>query len=45
MVRPNVHISDISDLFITVYDLALGDDGGNHGRNGYFFGENGEHTL
>jgi hypothetical protein len=43
--RPNVHIEDVAALFLNVLDLALGDDGGHHGRNGYFIAENGEHTL
>ncbi|KAL4068479.1 hypothetical protein V8B97DRAFT_2024745 [Scleroderma yunnanense] len=41
---PNVHIDDIADLFIVVYENALSGKAG-HGRDGYYFGENGEHRL
>ena len=43
--RPNVHIKDVAELFMVVYDLALAGNKGNHGRQGYFFAESGEHTL
>lgn len=33
------------DLFEVVHKLALSGEKGNHGREGYFFGESGEHTL
>ncbi|WOO86267.1 putative protein [Vanrija pseudolonga] len=40
---PNVHIDDTGDLFALVYTLAL--TGREHGADGYFFAESGEHTL
>jgi len=46
---PNVHIDDIADLFITVYDAATKHQPTSaqigHGREGFYFGENGEHRL
>ncbi|EGO24512.1 hypothetical protein SERLADRAFT_467949 [Serpula lacrymans var. lacrymans S7.9] len=46
---PNVHVDDISDLFIAVYDAATKNQptGGQvgHGLEGFYFGENGEHRL
>ena len=45
LLRPNVHIKDVAELFMVVYDLALAGNKGNHGRQGYFFAESGEHTL
>ncbi|KAH0835027.1 hypothetical protein J3R83DRAFT_10764 [Lanmaoa asiatica] len=41
---PNVHIDDVGDLYIVLYDAIL-DGRAGHGRNGLYFGENGEHTL
>ncbi|KAI6142651.1 hypothetical protein BKA82DRAFT_1003327 [Pisolithus tinctorius] len=43
-VWPNVHIDDIADLYIIVYENALSGKAG-HGREGFYFGENGEHKL
>jgi len=44
-IWPNVHIHDVADLFIIVFKLALKGNAGNHGHQGYFFGESGEYTL
>ncbi|KAF9240417.1 hypothetical protein BU15DRAFT_45759 [Melanogaster broomeanus] len=41
---PNVHIDDIADLYIVLYDATLEGKAG-HGREGLYFGENGEHVL
>ncbi|KAF9220841.1 NAD(P)-binding protein [Gyrodon lividus] len=41
---PNVHIDDIGDLYIVLYDAILEGKAG-HGREGLYFGENGEHLL
>ncbi|KIJ63834.1 hypothetical protein HYDPIDRAFT_40854 [Hydnomerulius pinastri MD-312] len=41
---PNVHIDDVGDLYIVVYDAILEGKAG-HGREGLYFGENGEHVL
>ncbi|KAG6327950.1 hypothetical protein ID866_11139 [Astraeus odoratus] len=43
-IWPNVHIDDIADLFIVVYESALSGKAA-HGREGFYFGENGEHRL
>lgn len=40
-----MHIKDVAELFMVVYDLALAGNKGNHGHQGYFFAESGEHTL
>lgn len=45
ILRPNVHVRDVAELFMVVYDLALAGNKGNHGHQGYFFAESGEHTL
>ncbi|GJE96185.1 NAD(P)-binding protein [Phanerochaete sordida] len=43
---PNVHIEDVSDLYIILYDAIVtkGTEGVDHGIRGYYFGENGEHA-
>jgi nucleoside-diphosphate-sugar epimerase len=41
---PNVHIDDLGDLYIVLYDAIL-DGRAGHGRDGLYFGENGEHVL
>ncbi|KAI5997249.1 hypothetical protein F5J12DRAFT_895891 [Pisolithus orientalis] len=43
-VWPNVHIDDIADLYIVVCENALSGKA-SHGREGFYFGENGEHKL
>ncbi len=35
----------VGDLYITIFDAALANRHIGHGREGYYFGENGEHTL
>ncbi|GLB40152.1 putative NAD-P-binding protein [Lyophyllum shimeji] len=42
---PNVSNSDVADLFHVVYDNARNNPGMGHGSEGFFFGENGEHSL
>ncbi|KAG2136811.1 hypothetical protein BD769DRAFT_385148 [Suillus cothurnatus] len=43
---PNIHINDIETLYITVFDAALKGPGeAGHGREGFYFGANGEHRL
>lgn len=43
---PNVHISDITSLYITIFDAAIRGTGeAGHGREGFYFGENGEHRV
>ncbi|KAF8841111.1 NAD(P)-binding protein [Paxillus ammoniavirescens] len=41
---PNVHIDDLADLYIVLYD-AIRDGRAGHGREGLYFGENGEHRM
>ncbi|CCM01662.1 uncharacterized protein FIBRA_03724 [Fibroporia radiculosa] len=43
---PNVHIDDVADLYIVIGDRLLnnGDEGIGHGWEGFYFGENGEHS-
>jgi len=46
-VWPAVSINEISDLFIVLYDAIVNDREGDkvgHGREGFYFGENGEFT-
>ncbi|KAG1898945.1 uncharacterized protein F5891DRAFT_1190131 [Suillus fuscotomentosus] len=43
---PNVHINDIASLYITIFDAAIRGPGeAGHGREGFYFGENGEHRV
>lgn len=43
---PNIHINDIATLYITVFDAAMkGPGGAGHGREGFYFGANGEHRV
>ncbi|TFK90670.1 NAD-P-binding protein [Polyporus arcularius HHB13444] len=42
---PDVHIDDTADLYITLFDAIVRDPSGvGHGWNGFYFGENGEHS-
>ncbi|KAH7927395.1 NAD(P)-binding protein [Leucogyrophana mollusca] len=45
----NVHVDDLAALFITVFEAATNPAAASelagHGREGFYFGENGEHTL
>jgi hypothetical protein len=44
----NVHLDDVADLYLTIFDLlsvASPPPDFAHGRAGFYFGENGEHTL
>ncbi|RPD59610.1 NAD-P-binding protein [Lentinus tigrinus ALCF2SS1-6] len=44
-VWPNVHIDDVADLYITVFDAAVRNpDATGHGWSGFYLGESGEHT-
>ncbi|EKM58500.1 uncharacterized protein PHACADRAFT_193621 [Phanerochaete carnosa HHB-10118-sp] len=42
---PDVHIDDVADLYIILYDAIItkGPENVDHGVRGYYFGENGEH--
>ncbi|PCH43206.1 NAD(P)-binding protein [Wolfiporia cocos MD-104 SS10] len=42
---PNVHIDDLADLYIKLFDAITRDpEGTGHGWAGFYFGENGEHS-
>jgi len=43
---PDVHIDDVADLYLVLYDsIKTNPQGTGHGREGFYFGENGEHSL
>ncbi|KAG2003467.1 hypothetical protein CC2G_004069 [Coprinopsis cinerea AmutBmut pab1-1] len=43
---PNVHIDDVADLYVTLFDaIQSNHPSAGHGREGFYFGENGQHTL
>ncbi|KAL0572608.1 hypothetical protein V5O48_009352 [Marasmius crinis-equi] len=42
---PNVDIHDLADLYNTLYDSIINNPSTGHGREGFYFGENGEHSL
>ncbi|KAI0360218.1 NAD-P-binding protein [Trametes cingulata] len=42
---PDVHIHDVADLYITLFDSIVSNpDKTGHGWEGFYFGENGEHS-
>ncbi|OCH93048.1 NAD-P-binding protein [Obba rivulosa] len=44
-IWPDVHIDDVADLYIVLFDaITARPDAVGHGREGFYFGENGEHT-
>ncbi|KAJ8585976.1 NAD(P)-binding protein, partial [Rhizopogon salebrosus TDB-379] len=45
-VWPSIHVDDIGTLYTTIFDAARkGPDAIGHGRQGYYFGENGEYSV
>ncbi|KAF9449168.1 NAD(P)-binding protein [Macrolepiota fuliginosa MF-IS2] len=45
-IWPNVDINDVADLYIDLYNaIKANPDAVGHGRDGFYFGLNGEHTL
>jgi len=44
-IWPNVHIDEVADLYVLIFSKLLEGTPIGHGREGYYFGENGEHTL
>ncbi|KAF5382083.1 hypothetical protein D9615_004318 [Tricholomella constricta] len=42
---PNVNVDDVADLFLVLYDAIRSNPATGHGREGFYFGENGEHNL
>ena len=44
-IEPPAHRTAVADLFIVLFDAIVANpDKVGHGREGYFFGESGEHT-
>ncbi|GBE86900.1 NAD-P-binding protein [Sparassis crispa] len=42
---PDIHIDDVADLYIVLFDaIVTNPEKVGHGREGYYFGEAGEHT-
>ncbi|EMD34173.1 hypothetical protein CERSUDRAFT_98104 [Gelatoporia subvermispora B] len=44
-IWPSVHIDEVADLFFVVFENAIAGKKIGHGNEGFYFGENGEHTL
>ncbi|KAF8656861.1 hypothetical protein AX16_002408 [Volvariella volvacea WC 439] len=47
-IWPNVHIDDVADLYVLLFDLLNQQEVGQslgHGRTGFYFAEHGEYTL
>ncbi|KAJ7635022.1 NAD-binding protein [Roridomyces roridus] len=44
-VWPNVEIHELADLYMALYDSITSNPSTGHGVNGYYFGENGEHSF
>jgi hypothetical protein len=45
-IWPNVENGEVADLYIVLFDrIRANPEGTPHGREGFFFGANGEHTL
>ncbi|KAG7089743.1 hypothetical protein E1B28_011397 [Marasmius oreades] len=42
---PNVDIHELADLYSILYDSISSNPTTGHGREGFYFGENGEHSL
>ncbi|KAJ7645086.1 NAD(P)-binding protein [Mycena polygramma] len=42
---PNVEIHELADLYTTLYDKIVEDSDTGHGREGFYFGASGEHSL
>ncbi|RDB25574.1 Uncharacterized protein C2A9.02 [Hypsizygus marmoreus] len=42
---PNVHIDDVADLYVVLYDAIISNPATGHGREGIYFAENGEISL
>ncbi|KAA1476179.1 NAD(P)-binding protein [Dentipellis sp. KUC8613] len=46
-IWPHAHVDDVAQMFITVFDAVLGPEGASvaHGREGFYYVENGEYEL
>ncbi|KAF9524906.1 hypothetical protein CPB83DRAFT_860441 [Crepidotus variabilis] len=44
-IWPNVHIDDVAQLYVDLLDSIRKNPSTGHGRDGYYYAENGEHTL
>jgi len=42
---PNVEVHELADLYIKLYDAIVADADTGHGRDGFYFGASGEHSL
>ncbi|KAJ7625818.1 hypothetical protein FB45DRAFT_836098 [Roridomyces roridus] len=42
---PNVEVHELADLYVALYDAITSNPATGHGTNGYYFGENGEHSF
>jgi len=42
---PHVHIDDLTELYYKLFDAIISGKNPGHGREGYYFGENGEYAL
>ncbi|KAF7348993.1 hypothetical protein MVEN_01420300 [Mycena venus] len=42
---PNVEIHELADLYAMLYDNIVANTDTGHGRNGFYFGASGEHSL
>lgn len=42
---PNVEIHEVADLYSVLYDSILSNPAAGHGREGFYFGANGEHKM
>ncbi|TFK44062.1 NAD-binding protein [Crucibulum laeve] len=42
---PNVHVDELANLYIKLYDSITSDSSVGHGRDGFYFGASGEHKL
>jgi len=42
---PDVNIDDLADLYVVLYESIQSNPATGHGREGIYFGENGEHSL
>jgi nucleoside-diphosphate-sugar epimerase len=42
---PHIHIDDTAELYYKLFDAVISGKNTGHGREGYYFAENGEYTL
>jgi len=44
-IWPNVNVEEVAQIYIILLEAITGDKNPGHGREGFYFGESGEHTL